>query len=205
MSFRRAAERVDDQMRSYMRTRAIPQVWPAGERLLVCISPSPYAEKVVRTARRLADELNADWFAIYVEVATKPELNPDNRLRIDGALRLAESLGAKARTITGRSIEEAVLSYSRKHNVSKIIVGKPVRPRWREVLKGSVVDRLMYASGDIDIYVISGKAEPASLTYPPDLRPHRPPQRYALSLGMVALGTLLSVTLRGTSSNLPTW
>jgi two-component system, OmpR family, sensor histidine kinase KdpD len=45
MSLRRAAERVDDQMRSYMRTRAIPGVWPAAERLLVCISPSPYAEK----------------------------------------------------------------------------------------------------------------------------------------------------------------
>ena len=197
MSFRRAAERVDDQMRSYMRTRAIPGVWPAGERLLVCISPSPYAEKIVRTARRLADELNADWFAIYVEVATKPELGLANRARIDGALRLAESLGAKARTMAGRSIEEAVLAYARKHNVTKIIVGKPIRPRWREMLTGSVVDRLMYASGDIDIYVISGKAEPAPSIVPRDWRPHRPRQRYVLSLGMVALGTLLSVALRG--------
>ena len=79
ISLRRAAARVDGQMRSYMRTRAIPGVWPAGERLLVCISPSPYAEKIVRTGRRLADELDADWFAIYVEVASKPEINPANR------------------------------------------------------------------------------------------------------------------------------
>src|SRR5574340_1528337 len=197
MSFRRAAERVDDQMRSYMRTRAIPGVWPAGERLLVCISPSPFAEKVVRTARRMADELNADWFVVYVEVATRPELNPENRTRIDEALRLAESLGAKARTIAGRSIEEAVLGYARKHNVSKIIVGKPVRPRWREMLKGSVVDRLLHASGDIDIYVISGKAEPAQPAVARDWQPHRPRRRYFLSLVLVALGTALSVTLRG--------
>jgi two-component system, OmpR family, sensor histidine kinase KdpD len=196
MSFRRAAERVDDQMRTYMRTRAIPGVWPAGERLLVCISPSPFAEKVVRTARRMADELNADWFVVYVEVATRPELNPDNRARIDGALRLAESLGAKARTIAGHSIEEAVLAYAQKHNVTKIIVGKPVRPRWRELLNGSVVDRLIYASGDIDIYVISGKAEAAQTLVPRDWRPHRPRLRYVLSLGLVALGTLLGVALR---------
>src|SRR5512143_1713896 len=115
MSLRRAAERVDNQMRSYMRTRAIPAVWPASERLLVCISPSPYAEKIVRTARRLADELNADWFVVYVEVATKPDLGLAHRARIDGALRLAESLGAKARTIAGHSIEKAVLAYARKH------------------------------------------------------------------------------------------
>ena len=63
MSLRRAAERVDGQMRSYMRTRAISGPWAAGERLLVCISPSPLAEKLVRTTRRLADELNAEWVA----------------------------------------------------------------------------------------------------------------------------------------------
>ena len=126
---------------------------------MVCVSPSPYAEKIVRTARRLADELNADWFVVYVEVATKPELNPANRARIDETLRLAETLGAKARTIAGHSIPEAVFAYAQKHNITKIVVGKPLRPRWKEWLFGSVVDQLVYASGDIDIFVISANAE----------------------------------------------
>lgn len=197
MSLRRAAERVDNQMRSYMRTRAIPNVWPASERLLVCISPSPYAEKIVRTARRLADELNADWFVVYVEVATKPELNPANRARIDATLRLAESLGAKARTIAGRTIPEAVFAYARKHNITKIVVGKPVRPRWRQWLAGSVVDQLVYASGDIDIYVISGTVEGARSAMPNEWTPHRPLARYALSLALVALATFFGVLVRG--------
>jgi K+-sensing histidine kinase KdpD len=62
-----AARQVDDQMRAYMETQAIPGPWPAAERLLVSISPSPLAERLVRAARRLADELNAEWLAIYVE------------------------------------------------------------------------------------------------------------------------------------------
>ncbi len=70
ISLRRTAERVDDQMRSYMQTQAIPGPWPAAERLLVCISPSPLSEKLIRAARRLADELNAEWFALNVE--TRP-------------------------------------------------------------------------------------------------------------------------------------
>lgn len=197
MSLRRAAERVDNQMRSYMRTRAIPDVWPASERLLVCISPSPYAEKIVRTARRLADELNADWFVVYVEVATRPEVNPANRARIDQTLRLAESLGAKARTIAGRTIPEAVFTYARKHNITKIVVGKPLRPRWREWLSGSIVDQLVYASGDIDIYVISAKAEAGRSGVPKEWRPHRPLWRYVLSLGLVGLATLFSLLFRG--------
>jgi len=72
LSMRRAAERIDDQMLAYMETQAIPGPWPAGEHLLVCISPGSLNERLVRTARRLADELNAEWQAIFVETLNKP-------------------------------------------------------------------------------------------------------------------------------------
>jgi two-component system sensor histidine kinase KdpD len=191
MSLRRAAERVDGQMRAYMRTRAIPGPWPAGERLLVCISPSPLAEKLVRTTRHLADELNAEWFAVYVEMASKPELNPANRERIGKTLQLAEELGARTRTLAGRSIPEAVLAYARKHNVTKIVIGKPVRPRWREWLSGSLVDQLIYASGEIDVYVISSSLEVKQPVLSEAWKPHHPLGRYLIALGLVALATLL--------------
>ena len=55
LTMRRAAERVDDQMLDYMGKRAIPGPWPAGERLLVCVSPGAVSERLIRTARRLAD------------------------------------------------------------------------------------------------------------------------------------------------------
>lgn len=197
MSLRRAAERVDNQMRSYMQTRAISGPWAATERLLVCISPSPLAEKLVRTTRRLADELNAEWFAVYVEVVSKPENNPLNRERIGNTLQLAEELGAKSLTQAGRSIPEAVLEYARKHNITKIVVGKPLKPRWQELVKGSVVDQLIYASGDIDIYVISAQADSSKPVVPVEWQPHRPLGRYLFSFGLVLASTLLGVTVRG--------
>ena len=101
---------------------------PPPEKLLVCLSSSPHAEKIVHAGRRLADELNAGWVAVYVEVASEPELNPANRARIDEMLRLAESLGATARKIAGHSICEAVFAYARQHNITKMVVGKPLRP-----------------------------------------------------------------------------
>jgi two-component system sensor histidine kinase KdpD len=197
MSLRRAAERVDDQMRSYMQTRAIPGPWAATERLLVCISPSPLAEKLVRNTRRLADELNAEWFAVYVEIASKPENNPVNRERIGRALQLAEELGAKSLTLAGGSIHEAVLNFARKNNITKVIVGKPLKPRWQELWNGSIVEQLVYASGDIDVYVISAEVESRKTIVPADWQPHRPLGRYLLSLGLVAVSTLLGFTVRG--------
>jgi two-component system sensor histidine kinase KdpD len=197
MSLRRAAERVDNQMRSYMQTRAISGPWAAGERLLVCISPSPLAEKLIRTTRRLADELNAEWVAVYVEIASKPENNPANRERIGRTLQLAEELGAKSITLAGRSIHEAVLDYARKNNITKVVIGKPLKPRWQEMVRGSIVDQLIYASGDIDVYVISAQTELSKPIIPTDWQPHRPIGRYLLSLGLVVLSTLLGFTVRG--------
>jgi len=197
MSLRRAAERVDNQMRSYMQTRAISGPWAAGERLLVCISPSPLAEKLVRTTRRLASELKAEWFAVYVEVASKPEINQTNRERIGRILQLAEELGGKSLMISGASIQEAVLEYAHKNNITKVVVGKPLKPRWQELLKGSIVDQLIYASGDIDVYVISAREGLFKSIMPEDWQPHRPLGRYLTALALVVLATVFGILTRG--------
>jgi two-component system sensor histidine kinase KdpD len=197
LSLRRAAERVDNQMRLYMRTRAIPGPWPASERLLVCISPSPLSEKLVRTTRRLSDELNAEWFAVYVNVSTRPEKNPVNLEHVDKTLQLAEELGARIRILEGRSIPQAVLEYAKKHNVTKIVVGKPLKPRWQELIKGSVVDQLIYASGDIDVYVINALPQTKPAVLPEDWRPRQPLWRYLFGLGLVTLATLIGYFVLG--------
>lgn len=189
MTLRRAAERVDDQMRAYMQTRAIPGPWNASERLLVCVSPSTLSERLVRSARRLADELNAEWFAVYVE--TQANLSSAERERIARILQLAEELGAKAITLPGRAVAEAAITYARQHNVTKIIVGKPLRPRWQDLLLGSVVEQLVRQTGSIDVYVISGEAESALQVARREWWPNRPYRRYLQSGLLVLMATIL--------------
>src|SRR5512139_3817927 len=159
MALRRAAERVDDQMRAYMQTRAIPGPWHATERLLVCISTNALGERLVRSTRRLADELNAEWFAVYVETSEHERLSQAGRDQVARTLRLAEELGAHSKILplskTASGVAGTLLLYAHKHNVTKIIAGKPLRPVWQEWLRGSVVERLIRHSGNIDIYVIS--------------------------------------------------
>ena len=193
LALRRAAERVDEQMRAYMETRAIPGPWPAGERLLVSISSSPFGERLVRTARRLADELQAEWFAVHVETPGDVGLAQAGRDRGARMLQLAEELGGKTVMLPGQNVADTILDYARQHNVTKIIVGKPLRPRWIEFLRGSIVDRLIAHSGSIDIYVVSAEAESGTSTTPVQWRPHRPWQRYAWSAALVGAITLLGI------------
>lgn len=197
LALRRAADRIDDQMRRYMQTHAITGPWPAGERLLVCVSPSPLSERLVRAARRLAVRLNAEWFAVYVETPGQTNLSPAARERVTHNLHLAELLGATAMTVTGSSAAEAIVGFAHTHNITKIVAGKPLRPRWVELLRGSIVDRIIRRSGDLDIYVISSAAEPAETSRPlaAQRQPH-PWRHYGWSAGMVAAATLLGLPLR---------
>ena len=195
IALRRAAERVDEQMRAYMQTRAIPGPWPAGERLLVCISSGPMGERLVRAARRLADELNAEWVALHVETPGAARLPQSSRDQVARVLRLAEELGARAVTLPGDSIADATISYARQHNITKIIAGKSPRPHWITQLRGSVVDQIIYRSGNIDVYVITGETPSAPPVVSSPWRPHRPWQRYAWSLVLVAVTTAISVPI----------
>jgi two-component system sensor histidine kinase KdpD len=192
LALRRAAERVDDQMLAYMQTRAIPGPWAAGESLLVCIGPGPLSERLIRTARRQADRLNAPWSAIYIEKPSHHRLSKEAKEQVSKTLHLAETLGATTATVFGINVADTAIDYARKHNVTRIIIGKTLRPRWQEFLFGSVVDQLIHNSGTIDIYVISSqeKISPVPVDMEP-LLPATPPKDYVASLALVALITAI--------------
>ncbi|MBI4178512.1 sensor histidine kinase KdpD [bacterium] len=157
LALRRTADRVDEQMQAYMRDHAIDRTWPAAERLLVCVRAGPLGVKLVRAARRMAARLHAEWMTVYVETPDHVRLSETDREGLARTLRLAEQLGGQTVTLSGQSVTEEILAYAQARNVSKIIVGKPAGPRWREILSGSAVDELIRRSGGIDVYVIRGE------------------------------------------------
>jgi two-component system sensor histidine kinase KdpD len=155
LSMRRAASRVDDQMRAYMETQSIAGPWPTAERLLVCVSGSPYGERLIRTTRRLADETQASWHTIYIETPGGGKHLQENRTRVWRDIRLAETLGSQVATMTAISVARALVDYANKHHITKIVVGKPSKPRWQEFLRQPLVDQIIRLSGTIDVYVVS--------------------------------------------------
>lgn len=197
MAFRRAADRVDDQMRNYMEISAIPGPWPATERLMICISGHPISERLVRAGRRLADELKAEWFAVHVQTIDRRRFSTQGAENITRALRLAEDLGAMVRQIEGQNVPGTLIDFARKNNVTKIITGKPLRSRWQELLLGSLTNDLIRLSGNIDVYIVSDPIGPLPAPIRPVLRPTSSWPRYALSVLLVAFVTLISFPIYG--------
>jgi two-component system sensor histidine kinase KdpD len=158
LALRYTAEHVDADMRIYRRAHAVTETWPVAERLLVGVGPAPSSRQLVRAAKRMADRLGAPWMAVFVETPEYASFPEADRQRVWETLRLARELGAETATVSGAGTATLV-EHARRSNVTRILVGKPTHPPWRDRLFGSRVDRIVRASGDIDVYVVSADVE----------------------------------------------
>lgn len=191
LALRRTAERVDQQMETYRRDHAVVQTWPAAETIMVCVNLKPRGPRLVRAARQMAAGLHAKWLAVYVQTPRHLTLSEAERTRVVETLRLAEKLGAETITLTGDQVPQELLTFARSRNVTKIIVGKPVRAWWKEWMFGSVVSDLVRRSGDIDIYVITGEAGEGRPLVRRTLQPTSDWSKY----GFAGLGVTLSTVV----------
>jgi len=191
LALRHAAERVDAQMQAFKQEHAIQDVWQVSDRILVGISSSPLSVRLVRATARLANRLHAEWIVAHVETPATLRVTKEERQRVVQTLRLAEELGAQTVTLNGQNVTDEILNYARARNVTKIVLGKPTRPRWKEWFQGSIVNELARRAGDIDLYVISGKGTSLRTRRGPVLPESTPWQQLLAGTFVVGLCTLL--------------
>src|SRR5271165_1575382 len=205
LALRRTAERVDEQLLTEMQAHAIQGPWAAGERIVVCISEDPRCAGLVRYAKRLADRLHGPWTALYIEGRRAVQLSEEERDRVADSLRLAEALGGEAVTLpaSDRNIADDVISYAHAHNVTQIIIGKSTRPRWFEMLHGSVVHDLVRRSGNISVHVISGDQLPGQPI--PKKTLHTSQEEQAFELGPYLLAVVAVALALGAAELVNYW
>lgn len=162
---------VDAKMRFYKQTHSISKVWNVRDRFLVSISPSPRAVRLIRAGKRIASGLGVEWIVAYVETPSRI-YDRSGKDRIAEMMRLAEKLGAETITLSGQNVADTLIAYSRSRNITKIIIGKPGKARWHEMLFGSVISEVARKCGEIDIYLLSGEEHGQPVKYEaPALKP----------------------------------
>jgi two-component system sensor histidine kinase KdpD len=156
LALRRTADRIGDDVQAYRVEKSINAVWKTDAALLALVGPQSGAEHVVRSAARLATQLNAEWHAIYVETPRLQRLPSAARERILKTLKLAQDLGATTTVLSGNEVAETAVDYARSHNFSKLILGrgKAVWP-WRQRL----AQRVAALSPDVDLIELGGGPE----------------------------------------------
>jgi two-component system sensor histidine kinase KdpD len=105
----------------------------------------------------MAGRLNTDWFAVYVETPGEaPHLiDSEAQRHLLANLEKAKELGAEVVRLKSDDPAQALLDFARSHGVAHIIVGRSLQPWWKQVLRGSVVMRLLREADDFDLHVVS--------------------------------------------------
>jgi two-component system sensor histidine kinase KdpD len=155
MSLRLTAERVDRQLRDYMRTNRIPGPWKSGQRLLVGMSGSPHSVHLIRWARRMAFTLDASWLAVHVESSATPSQAEKDLLAKN--IKLARELGAEIVTTADENVGDALIRVARQENCTQILIGKPRPGTFQKSAR--LLQELIDKSGDLDVHVIGGEGD----------------------------------------------
>jgi two-component system sensor histidine kinase KdpD len=157
MALRRTAEHVEDDVRSYRVEQSITPVWNTEGALLACIGPHEGTEQTVRTAARLAGQLNVRWHAVYVETPRLQRLDGAQRDRILAVIKLAAELGAQTAVLTGSDAAQELVRQAQTLNCATLVLG---RPRSRTGLGRTMTRRLALLAPGLDIVEV-GRADHA--------------------------------------------
>ena len=122
------------------------------EHILVCLSAAPSNQKIVDTAAKMANALQARFTALYVQTGAKSEALDKEKL--EEHIRYAEMLGAEIVMTHGENIPVQIAEYARLSNVTKIVIGQSNARRNHFFSKSSLTEKLIEIVPDIDIHII---------------------------------------------------
>jgi two-component system, OmpR family, sensor histidine kinase KdpD len=176
LALRRTAEKTETQLQEFMTEHGINKLWLANERVLVGFDARPHTRQVIRDAWRLAHGLHADLIAVWIEpegyLAFTSKLigwlkyGGEAKRYQEAALRrleahelLAEDLGAEVIRTKSSDIAKTLVQIARERQVTQLVLGQPARSRWEEIIHGSIINRVLRLSTDIDIHLVPRSGE----------------------------------------------
>ncbi|NYG06559.1 two-component system sensor histidine kinase KdpD [Phycicoccus badiiscoriae] len=180
------ADRVEEGLDRYRADHAITELWPTRERVVVALTGGPEGRTLLRRGAQIASRAGGELLAVYV---TPPDGLVDAKLEALTDLRqLTVELGGTFHTVKGQDVASALLEFARGVSARQVVIGASRRRRWQEVLSTGVGRRVVEASGDIDVHLVTHeltRTERAPLRFGPAFGA----RRTALGWTMAVVGT----------------
>ena len=156
IALRQTAQEVDEDLDLYMKAHGIHDNWQTTERILVCVSPSPNAKKLIRRGALIARRYRCEWYVVAVEsggvVAQK--WSQKDKEDLESNFALAKQLGAATTVLTGRSISDELAKFAREKNITQIVIGHSEKSPFQALFTGSTAGKLLSETKNIAIHVI---------------------------------------------------
>jgi len=155
LALRELAEDVGERRRPILLDPLSQQA--VSERVLALVEPQPKSQRIIRRAWRSAQRLGAEIDALWVR---KPGHQPteEELTQLAALKRLSSILGVHFVEEEGDDLVATVKRVADDRGSTYIIVGTPDERRRVEILRGSLLSRLVRELPGIDIRVVTDRA-----------------------------------------------
>ena len=155
LALRAVADEVGEKAASYRQREGLePALIP--ERVMVCMSSSADAPRVIRAGARIAGRLGARWYAVYVETPRESpgQIKAADREALQRNITLAEELGATVVRVRANRPADGLVAFAQREGITHVIFGQTARSRWEILMKGSTLNRFLEEVRDAAVQVV---------------------------------------------------
>ena len=152
LALRQMAEGVDAQLQDYVGEKKKDKT--IREHVVVCVTPTPKALRLIRRAYRFARGMQAAFDCITVGTPGA-QLSKEESENWEAAKKMATELGANVLYLEGDNPADEIARYINQTGASLLVLGETAQSRWSEVMKGSFINRISRQVHKVDIIVIA--------------------------------------------------
>ena len=153
LALRTTAAEVSSQAADYRRSQGLEQA-PIPEKVMVCLSPRPGTDRLLRAGARIASRLSTIWYAVRVETPDDEAGDAEGKHRMEEYQRLARDLGAKVVVLKDKKVSNALIQFAKQEGISHVVFGQSARSRMDILLRGSVINRFLAEVRDVTVQVV---------------------------------------------------
>ena len=146
MALRKTAEEVDEDLDEFLERHDVDKTWGVADHVVVTLTPRPLASKLIRRGYRLS--------ILYIRPPAVV-LSPREKQTLEDLVALTHSFSGEYVEISSDDPAGAIINYARKEQATFIVMGQSARSRLDEVMRGSIVSRIMRETRNIDVLVVA--------------------------------------------------
>ena len=154
MALRKTAEEVDEDLDEFLERHDVDKTWGVADHVVVTLTPRPLASKLIRRGYRLSSRLGGRLSVVYV----RPPgfvLSVREKQLLDDLVALTRSFGGEYVELASDDPAGSIIEYARREQATFIVMGQSARSRFDEIRRGSIVNRIMRETRNIDVLVVA--------------------------------------------------
>ncbi len=126
-----------------------------GQVMVAISSLGPDPGRLLRKTARLAAQLNAQWYAVYVRTPSESAVRIDATAQrhVADTLETAQKMGGLVISLKHENVANALIAFAREYGITHVVLGRPGHRDLLHRLRPSLYERILDELPEVDLVV----------------------------------------------------